>query len=240
MSSPIRWRNREHGACRPAVSWPWLSSFFSHRMRGRRRAMPRRFAEPLSAWHGGLRHGPAQIIAPRCHHHGPVDQPCRCGRRERPAPVQRTLSMAGSTYGLNGQHMTAVSVAAAIFCALALLLIRWPDVVPLGETVSRALDVRIATSRALMILTVAGAVATLVVGPTTFVGLLARRSAGRLLFPGRFRPAFSPPSSAVHCFSVFSGRGGASDNPVACPGLRAAIPIVSGPFPAGGCSTPMA
>ncbi len=83
--------------------------------------------------------------------------------------------MAGSTYRVTGQD-AFVSVAIAIVTlGLLPLLTRWLDILPLGETVSRCLGLDLPASRlALLIATsVLTAAATLIVGPLSFVGLMA-------------------------------------------------------------------
>lgn len=83
--------------------------------------------------------------------------------------------MAGSTYGVDADRTALVAVAAVLALAAAVPLLRWLDLLPLGEATGRALGMNMALSRLIMIFLVAGAtaMATLVVGPITFVGLLA-------------------------------------------------------------------
>ncbi|WP_411037259.1 Fe(3+)-hydroxamate ABC transporter permease FhuB [Shinella sp. BYT-45] len=100
--------------------------------------------------------------------------------------------MAGSTYGVGMDRAVFVSAAAGVTLAAAVPLLRLLDILPLGEPVGRALGMKMAAGRLAMLLLVAGATgtATLVVGPITFVGLLApviaraagaRRAAGEIL-----------------------------------------------------------
>ncbi|MEW9612512.1 Fe(3+)-hydroxamate ABC transporter permease FhuB [Shinella sp. S4-D37] len=100
--------------------------------------------------------------------------------------------MAGSTYGVGTERMAYVSAAAGLALAATVPLLRWLDIVPLGAPVGRALGMNMAAVRLAMLLMVAGATgaATLVVGPITFVGLLApaiaraagaRRAGGEVL-----------------------------------------------------------
>lgn len=90
--------------------------------------------------------------------------------------------MTGSTYGI-GVGPAAVSLLAALTLqALLPLVRRWLDVLPLGEEASRALGVPLALGRVLLLVlaAVATALATLLVGPLSFVGLVAPHCA-RLL-----------------------------------------------------------
>ncbi|WP_250470132.1 Fe(3+)-hydroxamate ABC transporter permease FhuB [Caballeronia sp. GAFFF2] len=92
--------------------------------------------------------------------------------------------LSGSTYGV-ASNDAAFSCASFIVLMLAsLAFARWLDLLPLGDTVSRSLGVPLDTSRlALMLLAAAltGA-ATLVVGPLSFVGLMAPHLARMLGF----------------------------------------------------------
>jgi iron complex transport system permease protein len=83
--------------------------------------------------------------------------------------------MSGSTYGVSGTTAMALSIAAALLTALALLSRRWLDLLPLGPSPAAALGVPLTMSR-LALFGLAGllsAVATLGVGPLSFVGLMA-------------------------------------------------------------------
>ncbi|MCB4767893.1 Fe(3+)-hydroxamate ABC transporter permease FhuB [Ancylobacter sp. Lp-2] len=83
--------------------------------------------------------------------------------------------MTGSTYGMTAATATASLVAAGLVLALLPLLARWLDMLPLGEAAVRALGVPPALSRTLLLVlaAVATAMATLLIGPLSFVGLMA-------------------------------------------------------------------
>lgn len=91
----------------------------------------------------------------------------------------RTQSMlvwiSGSTYDVDMGTAGLVSAVGAVLIAVAWPLARWLDVRPLGPSVSRALGLHITASRLALLELVAAltAAATLVVGPLSFVGLLA-------------------------------------------------------------------
>lgn len=83
--------------------------------------------------------------------------------------------MAGSTYRVGMADAGFALAAAAVLMVALPLLTRWLDIVPLGEESARALGVNLPLCRLLLMLAgaAAAAVATLVIGPLTFVGLLA-------------------------------------------------------------------
>jgi len=83
--------------------------------------------------------------------------------------------MSGSTYRVHGPEATAALAVAGLGLGLAPLCARWLDILPLGEATARGLGVDLARARlAVMLLTaLLAAAATLVVGPLSFVGLLA-------------------------------------------------------------------
>lgn len=83
--------------------------------------------------------------------------------------------MAGSTYHVTaGQAVTSAGLAVAS-AALSLPLVRWLTVLPLGAPTARALGVGLGGSRlaVLLLCSLATAAATLIVGPLSFVGLMA-------------------------------------------------------------------
>lgn len=83
--------------------------------------------------------------------------------------------MSGSTYGVVGGTAVSLALLAALLVALAMLARRWLDLLPLGASPARALGVPMGRSR-LALFGLAGllsAVATLGVGPLSFVGLMA-------------------------------------------------------------------
>ncbi len=83
--------------------------------------------------------------------------------------------MSGSTYRVHGPEAAAALAVAALGLGLAPLCARWLDILPLGEATARGLGVDLRRARlAVMLLTaLLAAAATLVVGPLSFVGLLA-------------------------------------------------------------------
>ncbi|WP_435105199.1 Fe(3+)-hydroxamate ABC transporter permease FhuB [Arhodomonas sp. AD133] len=92
--------------------------------------------------------------------------------------------IAGSTYYVD---VTSAAVVAAIAVALGLAAApfgRWLDILPLGTAISRALGINLRRARLSLLLLVAllTACATLVVGPLSFVGLLAPHMARLLGF----------------------------------------------------------
>jgi ABC-type Fe3+-siderophore transport system permease subunit len=83
--------------------------------------------------------------------------------------------MAGSTYQVSGPDALLAVFIAAVLMPLMPLFSRWLEILPLGETTSRALGVGLTSSRLGLLLVTAlltGA-ATLIVGPLSFVGLMA-------------------------------------------------------------------
>lgn len=83
--------------------------------------------------------------------------------------------MAGSTYLVTQSDAILALSVTGVSLVLMPLLSRWLEILPLGEASSRALGVGLATSR-LQVLFAAAVLtggATLIVGPLSFVGLLA-------------------------------------------------------------------
>ena len=83
--------------------------------------------------------------------------------------------MTGSTYGATATDAGIALVAAAASLALLPLVGRWLDIVPLGGATAAALGLppRRSTGVLLVVTAAMTAVATLVIGPLTFVGLMA-------------------------------------------------------------------
>nr|WP_284507329.1 Fe(3+)-hydroxamate ABC transporter permease FhuB [Caballeronia sp. ATUFL_M2_KS44] len=92
--------------------------------------------------------------------------------------------LSGSTYGVSVDDAAFACAALAVLFAAALCFARWLDILPLGDTLSRSLGVGLDASRiALMLLAAAlTGVATMVVGPLSFVGLMAPHLARMLGF----------------------------------------------------------
>jgi ferric hydroxamate transport system permease protein len=92
--------------------------------------------------------------------------------------------MSGSTYGVTSGDATFACTALVLFMLVAMFFARWLDILPLGDTIAKSLGITLGISRlALMLLAAAmtGA-ATLVVGPLSFVGLMAPHLARMLGF----------------------------------------------------------
>jgi len=83
--------------------------------------------------------------------------------------------MGGSTYSVDAESATTVCVLAVVFILLALATRRWLDLLPLGAVAARELGIPVSSARGLLFLLAAvlSAGATLVVGPLSFVGLMA-------------------------------------------------------------------
>ena len=104
--------------------------------------------------------------------------------------------MAGSTYRVTGQEAIVSAAIAAVMLAMLPLLTRWLEILPLGEAASRGLGVNLAGSRLALLLAISAltAAATVVVGPLSFVGLMAPHMARML---GMQRPLFQLFGAAV-------------------------------------------
>ncbi len=97
--------------------------------------------------------------------------------------------LAGSTYNVGPLMAALVAVCALLALAAVPLCRRWLEILPLGDAVSVGLGVRIAGARfgLLMLSALLSAVATLVIGPLSFIGLMAPHMA-RLLGIRRAMP----------------------------------------------------
>lgn len=82
--------------------------------------------------------------------------------------------MTGSTYGVDETQMAWAAGVAIVLVAPVPMLLRWLDLMILGDATTQALGVRLALARLLLLLLAAAltAAATLIVGPLTFVGLM--------------------------------------------------------------------
>ncbi|MDM5150818.1 Fe(3+)-hydroxamate ABC transporter permease FhuB [Aeromonas salmonicida] len=90
--------------------------------------------------------------------------------------VQQLLSwMSGSTYYVTPLIASALVVLAVVMLAACLFISRWLDLLPMGPALATALGIRLNRAQLAILLLVAvlTASATLVVGPLSFVGLLA-------------------------------------------------------------------
>lgn len=83
--------------------------------------------------------------------------------------------MTGSTYGVGMQGALWSLMAALVLMALVPLLVRWLDLLPLGHGTAQALGLGVEHSRTVLLAfcAIATALATLLVGPLSFVGLIA-------------------------------------------------------------------
>jgi iron complex transport system permease protein len=83
--------------------------------------------------------------------------------------------LSGSTYLVNAATARSSLLACALLLLPLPLFSRWLAILPLGDTVGRALGLRLGRSRGLLLLLSAAltGAAALVVGPLSFVGLLA-------------------------------------------------------------------
>ncbi len=83
--------------------------------------------------------------------------------------------LSGSTSGLSAKSAVFVLASTAAFALISLLGARWLAILPLGATPAQALGVPLARARLALYLVAAAltAVATPIIGPLTFVGLLA-------------------------------------------------------------------
>lgn len=90
--------------------------------------------------------------------------------------------MAGSTYGVTAFQAGIACTVAVVILALAPFTKRWLETLPLGASSAQAVGVNVGRARlALLLLTaMAAASATLIVGPLSFVGLLAPHMARML------------------------------------------------------------
>ncbi|MFW3615343.1 Fe(3+)-hydroxamate ABC transporter permease FhuB [Billgrantia antri] len=99
-----------------------------------------------------------------------------------PRGQQLIAWLAGSTYYVDLSSALMVGGLAVLLTLCTLPMTRWLDILPLGAATSRALGIGLDRARLLLLLLVAllTACATLVVGPLSFIGLLAPHMA-RLL-----------------------------------------------------------
>lgn len=90
----------------------------------------------------------------------------------------------GSTYYVDLPTALVATLAAAVFALACWPAMRWLDVLPLGVTVSRAIGVPVTASRLTLLALTAVLVAcsTLLIGPLSFIGLLAPHMAQLLGF----------------------------------------------------------
>jgi iron complex transport system permease protein len=92
--------------------------------------------------------------------------------------------MAGSTYSVTPMQAVIAVFVAVLGLAVTPLFARWLDLLPLGGAPARALGLNLSLSRAALLVLSAfmAAAATLLIGPLSFVGLMAPHMARALGF----------------------------------------------------------
>ncbi|WP_239482838.1 Fe(3+)-hydroxamate ABC transporter permease FhuB [Paraburkholderia sp. C35] len=92
--------------------------------------------------------------------------------------------MAGSTYNVTAHDAAMSCVALIVLGAVAAIFMRWLEILPLGESIATSLGVNARVSRFALLLLAAlmTGVATLLVGPFSFIGLMAPHLARMLGF----------------------------------------------------------
>lgn len=90
--------------------------------------------------------------------------------------------LSGSTYLVAAQDVTLLAVGVTIIGALALTLHRWIELIGLGNTTAQSIGVDVKMVRLVLLLLVAGltTLCTIVIGPLSFIGLLAPHMARSL------------------------------------------------------------
>ncbi|MCW2483854.1 iron chelate uptake ABC transporter family permease subunit, partial [Candidatus Symbiopectobacterium sp. NZEC135] len=83
--------------------------------------------------------------------------------------------LAGSTYKVSPQQAYISALIALVLLSATPLIRRWIAIMPLGASVAQSVGVALRPARMLILLLAAGlvATATLVIGPLSFVGLMA-------------------------------------------------------------------
>ncbi|MCV2401570.1 Fe(3+)-hydroxamate ABC transporter permease FhuB [Marinomonas sp. C2222] len=92
-----------------------------------------------------------------------------------PRSYQALSWLAGTTYYVTMDSIPILCATAIIFISLCFICSRWLDVLPLGQSSANSLGIKVSRARILLLLLVACLTvsATLVVGPLSFVGLMA-------------------------------------------------------------------
>lgn len=92
-----------------------------------------------------------------------------------PRSYQVLAWLSGSTYYVTQSTLLPLSAATVLLVGASFLASRWLDILPLGEASARAIGIKVGRSRGLLLLLVAllTVSATLIVGPLSFVGLMA-------------------------------------------------------------------
>lgn len=94
--------------------------------------------------------------------------------------------MSGSTYQVSISEAMLAVLCALLLASLTPLLLRWLDLLPMGSPTAQALGVNVGLARLCVLVMVAllSAAATLIIGPLSFVGLMAPHIARMLGFRG--------------------------------------------------------
>ncbi|OOE50231.1 iron ABC transporter permease [Salinivibrio kushneri] len=92
-----------------------------------------------------------------------------------PRAYQVLAWISGSTYYVTDSTVTTLALVTAVLVALGLMCQRWLDILPLGGETAQSLGVKVGRARMVLLALVAVMTvsATLVVGPLSFVGLMA-------------------------------------------------------------------
>lgn len=92
-----------------------------------------------------------------------------------PRSYQVLAWLSGSTYYVTESTLIPLFIATIVLGGLSFLTARWLDILPLGDASARALGVKVAWSRGWLLLLAAllTVSATLIVGPLSFIGLMA-------------------------------------------------------------------
>ncbi|MGO2236460.1 MAG: Fe(3+)-hydroxamate ABC transporter permease FhuB [Marinomonas sp.] len=101
-----------------------------------------------------------------------------------PRSYQLLAWLAGTTYYVTADALIPLVSVTFILLTITFICHRWLDILPLGEASARALGMNVSRSRMLLLLLVSGLTvsATLVVGPLSFIGLMAPHLARLLGF----------------------------------------------------------
>ena len=88
----------------------------------------------------------------------------------------------GSTAGINAEIATEALIAVVVLCPLALLMQRWLQLLGLGQLTAQSLGIHLFRTNLLVLLLISllTAAGTLLVGPLSFIGLLAPQCARSL------------------------------------------------------------
>lgn len=92
--------------------------------------------------------------------------------------------LSGSTYYVTTNTLLPLAVATIVFVGLGFVLSKWLDILPLGQSTAQSLGMKVSRARLLLLLLAAclTVAATLVVGPLSFIGLMAPHLARLLGF----------------------------------------------------------